>query len=185
MDPVDTLVNEHVLIRQYLDNMAIAAEYIHKGKGPSRAFFHKALDFARSFADELHHFKEEYVLFERLAQKKRGLDAQITTLRHQHERGRELLAAIEAALAGYEAKAPRETADLLEAMAAHISLLRHHIHIEDYVFFPLAREVLSEGDMTEISARFAEERARHDADAFAKGHKNVVDMGSILSDLGS
>ncbi len=184
MDPIEILANEHGLIRQYLDNVAIAAEHIENGRTPARAFFEKGLDFARSFADQLHHFKEEHVLFVRLAQKKQGdLDAQITTLRHQHERGRELLNAIEAALPGYEAKDPMKTADLLEAMAAHVALLRHHIHIEDHVFFPLAAKVLSPGDMTEIAAEFAKERTRHGGDAFEKGHKQVVDMGSILTHL--
>lgn len=92
MDPLDTLTNEHGLIRQFVDNLSLAAERIENGQRPSAAFFEKALDFARGFADGYHHFKEEHVLFVQLAQGKGGeIDARLDALRHQHERGRELV----------------------------------------------------------------------------------------------
>jgi len=57
MDLIETLTNEHGLIRQYLDNLALATEKIENGQRPSVAFFEKALDFSRTFADSFHHFK--------------------------------------------------------------------------------------------------------------------------------
>ena len=89
MDPIETLSNEHGLIRQFLDVLSIAAEKIEEGQHPSEAFFEKAVEFARAFADHYHHFKEEHVLFVQLAQKKQGeVDAQLEALRYEHERGR-------------------------------------------------------------------------------------------------
>jgi len=72
MDPIETLTNEHGLIRQFLDVLSMAAEKIEEGQHPSEAFFEKAVEFARAFADHYHHFKEEHVLFVQLAQKKQG-----------------------------------------------------------------------------------------------------------------
>ena len=89
MGPIEKLTEEHGLIRQYLDSLSMAVSKIESGEYPPREFFEKAVGFARDFTDKFHHFKEEYVLFLQLAQRKGGLlDGQIESLRHQHERGR-------------------------------------------------------------------------------------------------
>ena len=184
MEPIATLTNEHGLIRQYLDSLVLAAEQIEEGRRPSRAFFEKALEFARGFADDYHHFKEEHVLFVRLAQSKGGeLDAQLDALRYQHERGRELVAKVARCLDGYAARDDRQTGDLLEALAAYAALLRQHIHTEDHRFYPLARNVLGADDMERLGEEFARQRERHGGDMFERSHKLVVDMGSILTHL--
>jgi hemerythrin-like domain-containing protein len=184
MDPLETLSNEHGLIRQYLDNLALAGERIENGQYPSTAFFEKALEFARGFSDKFHHFKEEHVLFVRLAEKKKGeIDAQLETLRNQHERGRELVAGVGHALDGYAARDPNQVALLLEQMAGYRALMRHHIHTEDHVFYPMARKELTPEELDQLSAEFEKQRQKYGGDCFERNHKIVVDMGSILKHL--
>ena len=144
MRPLDVLRNEHGLIRQFLDNLDLAVEKMESDELPPREFFEDALRFARTFADEFHHIKEEHVMFVRLAQKHNGaIDGQIDALRHQHERARNYLSALSDALDGYAAKQPIQISQVLENVAAYVSLLRNHIHKEDHVFYPLVAEVLS------------------------------------------
>jgi len=184
MQPIEELTNEHGLIRQFVDNLSLAADKIENGQRPSQAFFEKALDFARGFADSYHHFKEEHVLFVQLAQKRQGdVDAQLDALRHQHERGRELVTGMADALDGYVAQDPGKTGDLLQNMSAYASLLRHHIHVEDHVFYPMARTALDEDEMAAIGVEFEKQRDKHGAGTFERNHKLVVDMGSMLSHL--
>lgn len=184
MDPLETLSNEHGLIRQFLDNLSLAAHEIENGRRPSAAFFDKGLEFARTFADRYHHFKEEHVLFVRLAEKKKGeVDAQLDALRSQHERGRELIGKMSGSLNGYAVEDPSKTADLLEAMAAYTSLLRHHIHTEDHVFYPMAERTLTDAEMELIGTEFEAQREKTGPDTFERCHKLVVDMGSMLTHL--
>ena len=184
MKPLETLTNEHGLIRQFLDNLALAAEKIEDGLYPPREFFDKGVEFARVFADKFHHFKEEHVLFVRLAQKRSGeIDGQIETLRYQHERGRSLVTGISKALDGYAAGDEMKIAELLENMAAYGTLLRRHIHIEDHVFYPMAQRELTAEEMAALEEMFQKERDRHGADTFEVSHKKVVDMGSMLVHL--
>ncbi len=184
MDVIQTLGNEHGLIRQFADNLTVAVERIEGGQRPSAAFIEKAVEFARGFADEYHHFKEEHVLFVRLAQKKRGeLDARLDALRYQHERSRELVSAMSRSLDGYIARDDRLTSDLLESMAAYAALLRQHIHVEDHEFYPLARTALDADDMEALEEEFDKAREKHGPSAFERSHKLVVDMGSILAHL--
>ena len=184
MNPLETLANEHGLIRQFLDNLTLAADKIERGQRPSEAFFEKAMDFARTFADTFHHFKEEHVLFVRLAEKRQGeIDAQLETLRFQHERGRELINGIGEALEGYAAQDAMKTTDLLEKVTAYAALLRHHIHIEDHVFYPMARKALTAEEMQKVGQEFAAQRDKQGTDTFERCHKLVVDMGSIITHL--
>jgi len=184
MQPIEELVNEHGLIRQFIDNLSVAVEKIENGQRPSQAFFEKAVDFARTFADSYHHFKEEHVLFVQLAQKRQGdVDAQLDALRYQHERGRELITGMANALDGYVAQDPGKTADLLQNMAAYASLLRHHIHIEDHIFYPMARKTLTEDELAAIGVEFEKQREKHGSGTFERNHKAVVDMGSMLTHL--
>ena len=184
MDPIETLSNEHGLIRQFLDVLSLAAEKIEDGQHPSEAFFEKGVEFARTFADHYHHFKEEHVLFVQLAQKKQGeIDAQLEALRYEHERGRSLVTGIETAIPGYAERDPIKTGQLLENMAAYVSLLRHHIHVEDHVFYPMTKKTLNEQEFEAIAQEFDKQHEKHDHDTFEKCHKMVVDMCSIVTHL--
>lgn len=82
MTPVEILVEEHALIRQGLDNLSLAIEKLEEGEKPPAEFFEAAIRFARTFSDKFHHFKEEYLMFTRLAERNNGaIDAQIDALR--------------------------------------------------------------------------------------------------------
>jgi hemerythrin-like domain-containing protein len=184
MDPIETLSNEHGLIRQFLDVLSLAAEKIEDGQHPSEAFFEKGVEFARTFADHYHHFKEEHVLFVQLAQKKQGkIDAQLEALRYEHERGRSLVTGIETAIPGYAARDSIKTGELLENMAAYVSLLRHHIHVEDHVFYPMTKKTLNEQEFDAIAQEFDKQHEKHGHGTFEKCHKMVMDMGSIVTHL--
>jgi len=184
MDALDTLVNEHGLIRQFLDNLSLAGECIEEGRRPPREFFDQAIVFARTFADKFHHFKEEDMLFVRLAQRHGGeIDAQLEALKHQHVRGRTLVSGMAESIEGYAADDSARTSTLLESMAAYGSLLRHHIHTEDHVFFPLARKKLDGADKRELETEFLKIQGKYGGDMFQRSHKMVVDMGSMLTHL--
>jgi len=184
MDALDTLTNEHGLIRQFLDNLTLAGNSIEEGQRPPREFFEKGVEFARTFADTYHHFKEEHIVFVRLAQRRGGeIDAQLEALRYQHERGRELVSGMAATIDGYSSGDPNKTADLLQNMAGYVSLLRHHIHTEDHVFFPMARKNLDDEEMRGLETEFLKIQGKHGGDTFERSHKMVVDMGSMLTHL--
>jgi len=181
MRPLETLRNEHGLIRQFLDNLALAVTKLEDEERPPKEFFEMAVQFARTFADKFHHIKEEHVMFVRLAQKNNGaIDGQIESLRHQHDRGRNYISAIAEALDGYAEGRPIQVSDVLENTAAYISLLRNHIHKEDHVFFPMVEKELSDEEQDELQSEFDKARRKADDDTFETNHKLVVDMGSML-----
>ena len=184
MEPLDVLRNEHGLIRQYLDNLALAVQKMEDDARPPKEFFDKAIEFARTFADTFHHYKEEHVMFARLAQAKGGeFDGEIDALRHQHEQGRKYVAEMAIALEGYVNDDPIATSQLIENMAAYTAMLRNHIHKEDHVYFPMASELLSEEEYAQLKVEFDRAVEKVGTGAFEENHKLVVDMGSMLAHM--
>jgi len=161
MDPIQILLEEHQLIRKALENLALAMEMIENDEKVSPVFFEKWREFYRSFILDHHHFKEEFVMFRELAQKRKGvLDAQIDALRNQHERGRNLMNEVSRSLKGYENDDPLDTSTLLENFAAYTSLLRHHIHREEEVYYPMVAILFSEAEKKGLADAFQTENEK-------------------------
>ncbi len=66
------LIQEHVLIKQVLHLMDRSRQALEAGDPVPGLFFEKAVTFCEQFADQFHHFKEEFLLFGMLSYKNRG-----------------------------------------------------------------------------------------------------------------
>ena len=150
---------------------------------PPRAFFDNGIEFVRGFSDGFHHKKEELVMFVQLAQKKNGaIDGQIEALRYQHDQGRGFIKAIAGALDGYADGDLNATAIVRENAAAFASLLKHHIHTEDHIFFPMAQETMTSDELEALGRKFEKVQDVHGADTFQRYHKLVVDLDAMLAE---
>jgi hemerythrin-like domain-containing protein len=184
MKPLETLRNEHGLIRQFLDQLELAGQQLDAGERPPTEFFEMAVRFAREFADEYHHIKEEHILFVQLAQKHGGaIDGETESLRHQHETGRDHVAAIAGALDGYEEGSPIKTDQIREAIREYVPMLRDHTHTEDHHYFPMAEKLLSEEEHAGLQTAFDRARQKAGEEPFEFYHMMVVQMGSMLSHM--
>ena len=180
--PLDVLRDEHDLIRQYLNNLDIAVAKIESSALPPRELFDKALRFDREFAGEFHHYKEEDVMFARLAQKLNGAVAgQLDALRKQHDGARSYLAALNTALDGYAAGQPLQIERVKTSVAAYIFLLRNHIHVEDQAIFPLVAKTISTDEERQLYLEFEMARKKAGRDAFEVNRELVAEMRSMLS----
>jgi hemerythrin-like domain-containing protein len=183
MDPIEILSNEHGLIRRFVDLLTKAVARLEVENPPPRAFFDNSIEFVRGFSDGFHHKKEELVMFVQLARKKNGaIDGQIEALRYQHDQGRGFVAAIDGALDDYEQGDPGAQSIVRENAASFASLLRHHIHIEDHIFFPMSREAMTPEELDDLGEKFAKVQEVHGADTFQRYHKIVVDLDEMLAE---
>jgi len=183
MDPIEILRNEHGLIRRFVDLLSVAVARLEVDDSPPRAFFDNGIEFVRGFSDGFHHKKEELVMFVQLAQKKNGaIDGQIEALRYQHDQGRGFIKAIAGALDGYADGDLNTTAIVRENAAAFASLLKHHIHTEDHIFFPMAQETMTSDELETLGRKFEKVQDVHGADTFQRYDKLVVDLDAMLTE---
>lgn len=143
MKALSILRQEHRLILRMVETLMRIRKKMENGAHPDPIFFEKALEFMRAFADKYHHYKEEFVLFGMISQKRTNvLEAEMSALRYQHERCRQCTAEIENALQAYTQNDEMAATIILEYLATYTSLLKRHIYIEDHLFFPAAEKAL-------------------------------------------
>lgn len=160
MEVLTKLTQEHDHILQGINCLEMARDALENSKRPSVDFFKIAVIFFTEYADRLHHYKEEYLLFSALASKKDGsVDLEIGALRYQHELNRQCIKKIKDSLKGYENGSEIAVTTLLENIAVYIAILKRHIHREEKQFFPMAETELSENEKRNLKKQFDDEEA--------------------------
>jgi hemerythrin-like domain-containing protein len=149
MKVTDILMDEHRVIEQVLNCLEKLADRCEAGEKLDGTSALEALEFFRNFADRCHHGKEEGHLFPLLEARGFGRQSGPTSvMRHEHEEGRGLVAAM---ARDVERDTPRE---FVRHARTYVSLLREHIGKEDHCLFPMAAGILSGTDAESLAQRF-------------------------------
>jgi hemerythrin-like domain-containing protein len=118
-----------------------------------RESFVAILDFIRTYADKLHHAKEEDLLFP--AMHRRGIPAEqgpIAVMLHEHELGRAFATRMEAACG--ESDLDLDRAALAEPAMGYVQLLRSHIAKEDHILYPMADRIFDDATRQRLAADY-------------------------------
>ncbi len=181
MEALKVLVKEHVKINECLNLLSTAGDKILKNEGPPKEFFSRAMRFCSEFADKYHHYKEEHVMFNYLAQKHNGeIDGQIESHRNQHEQCRDLIRKIEGALEGYEQKQNEPTRMLHSSVVEYCQTLRSHIKSENEVFFPMANKILDDSDDKNLMVEFVKYEKKVGEDVDQANFQLLSEMKAML-----
>jgi hemerythrin-like domain-containing protein len=152
--PTQVLKDEHALILEALDAIERKVAALEAGAAPDRAYFEKAVQFLRTFADQCHHGKEENLLFKTMVD--RGFPRQagpIAVMLSEHETGRSFIRGLAegAAAVGTDPYAAKR---IVENGRGYVGLLRAHIDKENHILFPMADNVLSPEDQEHLGKEF-------------------------------
>jgi hemerythrin-like domain-containing protein len=181
MKAIEKLVDEHTVILEMLGHLETAAKRIVADEGPPKEFFEIAIDFARTFADKHHHWKEEYAMFGLLAQKHDGtIDEQIERHRSQHEQCRDLIQKMSESLAGYESKLDTPTRVLHRSIDDYVRILRSHIRSENEIFFPMVEAALSKGEDDSLNDAFDKYEDKTGGNLSQMYKKRLAEMSQML-----
>ncbi len=180
MDAIETLMNEHRLIEKTLDALEGYVGETARREADAREDLAKFVAFLSGFADTCHHGKEEGILFaEMVAHGFPEHGGPIAVMLHEHGQGRTLIAEMRR-LAEQQAPWSGEDRALLgEAAHGYAMLLRNHIHKEDAILYPMARQHLPPEAMAEVGEaceRFEAERAG------AGGHERYHALAEELAE---
>ena len=143
--PLQTLIEEHRLIKRWLAVIPKLLKKLNLADSGDSQIVTQGIDFIRSYADRLHHGKEEEILFASF-----DTSADIFQVIYaDHRRARELTKAMVAALAD------GDSSRLAEHLLDYATLLIEHIDKENGVLFPWLNNQLSEARWRELAAQFA------------------------------
>ena len=152
---VEMLEAEHRVIQKMVAGMSVLAEQLEGGERVDVSLLESIVVFLRTFADRLHHGKEESFLFPALI--RRGVPSQgcpIGGLTMEHQKGRVMVGELADAIRGYAAGEPPARENLVKSLRALVAFYPNHIWKEDYLLFPLAGKVLTPEDQQELRDKF-------------------------------
>jgi hemerythrin-like domain-containing protein len=168
--PGEDLMQEHGVIERILLIYDEGARRIEAKQAFDPMVIGKAAEIVRHFVEDYHEKQEEQFVFPRLRNANRELDLTATLLR-QHQRGREVTAAISA-----KVSAPVDL-ELAQLLVAFSRMYRPHAAREDTVLFPAFREVVGAAGYRELGEQFED----HEHELFGEhGFERVVEQVAQL-----
>jgi hemerythrin-like domain-containing protein len=142
-------MTDHEIISQALRVLDVMAAEIRHGKDANIDDIRSLLVYLRDFADGCHHVKEEAIFFPALMQAGMPLDeGPLRVMNLEHERGRALTAAMQAAIDRGRLD------DFVVYASRYTQLLSEHIEKENRVLFEKANQILSDEEDEKIAAAF-------------------------------
>ena len=106
------------------------------------------------FSEQLHHPKEDRHLFPAVRARTHQADEILARLERDHAAGAGLIRDLEQSLIRYEEGGKAEFEQFRQAVESYAEFHWSHMRCEEDVLLPLAREVLTEADWSEIAAVF-------------------------------
>lgn len=143
--PLQILVDEHKLIKRWLALIPTIVKDLDLTSATECQVIENGIDLIRSYADKLHHGKEEDILFT-------YFDDTADIFRVIYEDHRRARALVQEMLLALDEKNGKSLSSHLLEYAV---LLAEHIHKEDEVLFPWLDSRLTEKEKAELATRFA------------------------------
>ena len=149
------LMIEHRLIERMIETMRRKTKEVEESGVPDVRFIDVAVDFIRTYADRLHHGKEEDLLFPVLESRgipRDGGPIGVMLYEHQVARGltREMAGALTDARSGDAAPRTR----FCRAARQYVDLLTSHIFKEDTVLFEMGDRMMNPDDRRSLATQF-------------------------------
>ena len=178
--PTGILSAEHRNIEKVLACLERMAEEFESAGALVPAPAGDALEFLRTYADRLHHGKEEAELFP--AMERRGIPEHAgptAVMRAEHVQGRSLIRAMEEAIPAASRGEDPARSQWMTAARNYSFMLRQHIDKEDHCLFPMADQALLAADQVELAKLF--DKVEHEE--IGPGvHDKYVRMADALAD---
>ena len=147
------LEDDHVYVLKLIDIM----EAMTRSSEPVISDLEEAVEIIKSFADGLHHAKEESLLFPLMAE--RGFSIQqgpVAMMLHEHTLGRNFVKEMTENIDLFKNGDLSALALVYQNMLGYGELLRNHIAKENNVLFRMANNALSQNDQQTLIEKFQE-----------------------------
>lgn len=150
--PMQILVDEHVVIKRWLAVIPKVVTALDLESDKGRQVILDGVDMIRSYADKLHHGKEEEILFKYFDDTAEIFSVIYEDHRRAREHVKNILVAVD----------QRDGSAVSRYLTAYKELLAEHIRKEDEILFPWLDEQLTSDQVEQLLAKFEDVDQRID-----------------------
>ncbi len=175
MKPAGILMIEHRLIEKVLLLVDREIERIEERLAIDKHFLKSVVDFIRTYADKIHHGKEEDILFEQL--KAKAMDAHDTAvmaeLDEEHVVARRVVSELVQAETGYFSGDRPQIEVVKQKLAFLVNFYPVHIAKEDKDFFPKTQRYFSAEELDRLLEEFREFDSGWDKEKYSRLYETM------------
>jgi hemerythrin-like domain-containing protein len=154
---IETLEHDHHFINQVVATMAVLADELQVEGPVDLEMLRDLVQFMRIFAEQCHHGKEEQHLFAELAKKPLpDTWRMLGLINKEHVTVHALTNELAHAVAAYVLDPGSGREPLIAALRGVVAFYPRHIWKEEYLVFPVARQLLSAAEQEKIARGFGE-----------------------------
>lgn len=149
MKPIDILKEEHQIIKKVLNSFEQFISEVTHSQQVNKEISKKFIHFLQTFADQIHHGKEEKELF--VMMEKKGFSFQtgpVAVMVHEHETGRQLIQAM------IKTTEINDWESFCQHANEYVNFLNQHIDKEDHCLFAMADQAFNEEDQQHLLEAF-------------------------------
>lgn len=173
--------DEHRSIAAVLHGMQYLVQGVREKKSRvDPKVFRAMLYYLDTFAERVHHPKEDRYLFDALKRRGGGADALIAELEKEHAGGEQALRRLEQHLVRYEEGGDKEFPAFSREVESFVAGYWDHMRKEEERVFPLAEKLLKDEDWASIDSAFEQNRdplaAERETRDFQKLFTRIVEL---------
>ena len=178
------LAREHLALRAVARVVAFEATLLKEGKPVDGRLLESIVEYVTEFPDRIHHPKEEDHLFARMRARDAALCGPVLDkLLDEHQKEEVHIGELGRALKDFQGGVAGARERLADLAASYAYFLDRHIDLENLDAFPLAEQVLTEGDWAAIDAAFADNDdplagGKDEKQRFAELHRRILALGA-------
>jgi len=152
--PMQVLVNEHLVIKRWLAVIPSVLENIDLTTAEGVQIIIDGIDLIRTYADRLHHAKEEDILFSYFDDSEKIFQVIYEDHKIARNHVKMMLTAVE----------KKDVQVLGQHLTSYAELLREHIKKEDEILFPWLDRQFTADQVNELNEKFYQEDKKLDID---------------------
>lgn len=153
MSAIEQMMQEHRRIEQAIAALQDFCDDLQDGGGTDKERLGKFVTFLSTYADRLHHGKEEDILFKAMNQV--GFsdeEGPVAAMLVEHDQGRRYIDVMRAAAGQDGDWDDGDREQIFQAGMSYAQLLTEHIMKEDEVLYPMSRQALPAPAMEAVDA---------------------------------
>lgn len=158
MYPIDILLDEHKLVDRVFAIIEKVRDKLEDEKEVPATVFWKIVELIRSYADVIHHSKEEDILFEQMREHDTELPDEvqrnIAVLIEEHITALDLANEMHKGIRAYHRGTPQAREEILKSVNEYLEIMQPHFKMEENEVFPAMVDVLSQEEKDKMKADF-------------------------------
>ena len=175
-DIMHLFLEEHSIIKKMVAHLGKLAHAIKQGTPIDIELLKNSIAFLSQYVDQCHHQKEDLLFSELQQGKESPSDYLLNDLKHEHEKGSDLISHLKIAIKSYSERSPNKNTKIINLLEEVEHFYLTHLEKEEEHILNIIHRSLSDECQKNLIKRFEEIESSH-----GKTHEQLIKLAEHLT----